>query len=789
MPGYVKILQIIIITLLTWPNPGRGEAPKYGRSSVHVIPVNAAEAIIEPFWDPGLSGLAEWDVQDGSSFGLKVWQNWAWAAFEWQHKPTKNPALSMSREFNIDCSEYNRLVVSIMAPKNSRVRLQAKTDIGTLSFEAPPAGIHKAELGLDLNGAKKLIQLTLEVSNDSSGVLHGWINWIGLQHTDLLARHHNQWKHYDAQWEGYLKPESYEPQFVPAYGLIVDEKELNALRQKHADLLKKWGTSPFIETARKLADRNPENYIGEYVVRINERFNRASDEERIMTVRPGYGYQLALAGLLQRDKKLLRLGARHVLSIAACENWDEGFVSNFPGGGWNQRCFSESVYAFETALILDLAGDYFTDMGRDYIMRRLAEEGLGAINYNIWKYDYIFHNNQLSWFSNGRMAALLVLEKEWPRIHAQVELAYQDILENLHNVILPDGGDVEGPTYFQPIAGNSGVALYMYARSRQKTLAEVMPDELLRTANFAAAIVSTDARQDAMPICDGRGFLDHNVLAILSTALPQSQWVKMWHKKIAREASMPDMLVSLALFKPKPENITPPPAFIFLPDMGIMASTRQLGKEIVKIFIMGNKANAGHSHEDKGSFILEFAGETFAMDPGICNYGNPLHLTLKHCSRHNMLVPYGVKERPAPERPLPYDVKPVGQGDSLCFKAEINVTPGWEKYYQKWHRSWNSPTPDELKIRDEYELIQGNGVEFCWSTQLPVKISPREVTIIGKRGTVTLKIPADCQVNLEELPMITDGIPSLSSASQKKIIFRKPGKTGRIEVVATLRLN
>ena len=173
MPGYAKILQIIIITLFIWPNPGCGEPPKYGRTAVHVTPVNVAEAIIEPFWDPGLSGLAEWKVQDGSTHGLKVWQNWAWAAFEWQRKPDENPALSMSREFNVDCGEYNRIIVSIMAPKNSRVRLQAETDIGTLSFEAPPAGIHKAELGLNLNGAKKLIELTLEVSSDSNGVLHG----------------------------------------------------------------------------------------------------------------------------------------------------------------------------------------------------------------------------------------------------------------------------------------------------------------------------------------------------------------------------------------------------------------------------------------------------------------------------------------------------------------------------------------------------------------------------------------------------------------------------------------
>ena len=48
------------------------------------------------------------------------------------------------------------------------------------------------------------------------------------------------------------------------------------------------------------------------------------------------------------------------------------------------------------------------------------------------------------------------------------------------------------------------------------------------------------------------------------------------------------------------------------------------------------KAGAGHNHEDKGSFVLEFAGETFAMDPGTCDYSNPLAEILSHCERHNM---------------------------------------------------------------------------------------------------------------------------------------------------------
>ncbi len=50
-------------------------------------PINCAEAIIEPFWDPQLSGLPEWIIEPGPEHGLQVRQNWCWAEFEWARKP------------------------------------------------------------------------------------------------------------------------------------------------------------------------------------------------------------------------------------------------------------------------------------------------------------------------------------------------------------------------------------------------------------------------------------------------------------------------------------------------------------------------------------------------------------------------------------------------------------------------------------------------------------------------------------------------------------------------------
>ena len=132
-----------------------------------------------------------------------------------------------------------------------------------------------------------------------------------------------------------------------------------------------------------------------------------------------------------------------------CKNWDDGFICRFPGSAFEHRCFVQSLCAHEVAGILDLAGEYFTDLGRDFLLRRLAEEAIGTIQFNTWKSDYIFNCNQLAWFTPGRMLALGVLQRHWPRVRSYMDIAYSELGENLERSILPDGGYIEGPMYFR----------------------------------------------------------------------------------------------------------------------------------------------------------------------------------------------------------------------------------------------------------------------------------------------------------------------------------------------------
>ncbi len=757
---------------------------------MQVKPINEAEAIIDPFWDPVLSELSSWSIESGAKHGLAVRQNWCWVSFEWARRPDAGPAFRMRRIFGVDCGDYDRLVLSVMAPENAVVRIIADTDRGLLRLDAQPAGIMKKELALDLKGAMRLEAVTIEVEAGSDGIAQGWFNWLGLQHSGRLEHMLKTRTSWDTLWDKYLKDESFIPRFTPSYGLMLNTKELDALRRRHEVLVHEGKASPFIAAAAAAQAAHPEMMIHDFVNFWGDsRYNRERDHGKFIF---NHGLNAAVAGHLLRDKNLLRLAARYAMTIGMCKNWDDGFLCRFPGGIFEHRCFVQSLCAYEVAGILDLAGECFTDLGRDFLLRRLAEEAIGAIQYNTWKYDYIFDCNQLAWFTPGRMLALGVLNCEWKHVRPYLDIAYHELCESLERTILSDGGYVEGPDYFRCVGRDAGLGFYYYSRSTGRSMAELVPATMKRCGDFGELVASEDGAQDVIPFCDALPLHDLISQAIMATVSPTSAWARMLRTTIARNNGLPvnavfgpvhppamaDNAIAWGLADHLVSAPSEPLPFVSLPDMGPLASHRKLGGHWVKLFIQGNKAGAGHTHEDKGSFVLEFAGDTFAMDPGKCDYGHPLAYVLKHCERHNMLVPYGLSMRTAPQCPLMHDVKPRGVGDAISFHAEIDTSPGWETYYRYWHRKWDSPTPNIMTVTDDYELAAGDGVEFYWQTRLPVSLAGSTAVIIGQQGRVEVEAPEGCTWRVDELPLLA-GI-------QRRLAFRLEGKSGCFAVQARL---
>ncbi len=748
------------------------------------ISFNAGEAIFEPFWDPQISHLDRFTITADEQSGADVYQNWCFIAFRFERAPKDAPVFTMRRvyEGGLSCSGFDRMLLSAMNVAGGVLTLQAVTDAGNIRLETPPGGVLKEEYELPLQGASRIDELTLSLTLPQGGKGSGWINWIGLRNDAMYAAHRAQFRCFDRTWEGYLQGEDFEPTFTPTYAILAGKNELAAMRAQHEAFVKEKGldASPYVQNARAAQASVPEDLISDFVNFWGDtRYCRADAHNNIILTK---GMDALIAAYLLKDKDLLRLAARYAMSIAMCRTWDDGMICSFPGGPFEHRCFVQNLCALETAMILDLAGEYFTDLGRDIILRRISESAMAHINFSTWKHEYIFNCNQMAWFSPGRMYGYGVLLPHYPRVRRYMDIAFDELTETLEKSLQPDGGYPEGPTYFQCVGNDGGRALLFYARATGGGLEKVrtaMPERVYKTADFAEALMSTDETTDVVPICDASAITNAPALAIMAYLLPQSQWTAMHHKAMAR-AGLPASPIAWLVAPQIPQKAPALRPFVQLPITGHVSSLRLCNGKKVKWFLPGNVAGAGHTHEDKGSFVLEYDGETFCMDPGTCSYASPISADVQKCERHNMLLPDGLVERPHPRSPLPYDIHYAAAGDETSFTAAADLTPGWDGFYALWKRVFTSPAPDAMTITDEYRALKGTGVRFCLSTRQSVQATDTGVVITGRKGSqVIVTAPQGSRIVVEELPLL-EGV-------QRRVSFVAEGLAGTLRTTFTLR--
>ena len=744
---------------------------------MRATPFNVAEAVFEPFWDPQLSRFPEWQVDDGRRHGLEVGQFWCWVEFSWTRAPRSGPALHMQRSLDLDCGGYDRLLFSLVAPEGAEVTIAVETDAGERHCRERAPTL-KREYAVELDGAVHIHALRLEITaSPDGGTGAGWLNWVGLQNRDLLARHLAAHRDRAQAMERLLQPASVRPRLQPGLEVVITADELAAARRFHGAMVARGERSPFADVVVQALALDPAELVNDVVLMAPDTRYGREREHGVACV--GQAAAALQAAVVLEDAELLRRGAELALAVALTPVWDWGFIARFPGSPFEIRAFLQGICSSDLAHALDLAGDLLTESGRQLLQRRLAEDGIGAVNFSAWRHEYIHHCNQLALFSTGRLAAYGVLRSDWPRVAPYQELAYHELSASLEGIILSDGGFVEGPNYFAGTMARALHALAHHSRSLGAPPHAHLPAALARSDVLAAALVSTDEDTDVIPICDARAVLDSEWLALLAAARPQSDWVTAYRCAERRPGFALTSLYAMAQAERIPAHVPPPPALVVLAEMGIVASHRPLHGHTVKLLLMGNRAGAGHTHEDKGSFVLEFAGQTFALDPGTCDYSDPYAGLLKHCERHTMLVPAGTDARPHPECPIPADVKPHAKGDGVGFSAEVDLSPGWAGWYRRWRRSWSSPEPSVLTIRDDYELAAGTGVEWYWQTTLPVTVDGQWIVITGSRGRIRLEAPPAARIRVDDLPLP-------GGAVQRRIALALDGTSGTIEVTAHL---
>lgn len=713
--------------------------PLYGTENhPSLIPVNPAEGILIPCWDSNMADVKQWETFSSSG---KSSISYVFGAV----RLTVRDHFRIRRKVSVRADSFDRLLVSILLEEGRSFVFRAETDAGIRERRFRVLkGDAVAEYALELNGAKKISSIELEFDGSSSP-MNPVLNWIGTADSAALPyyeRYIRQLQEID--FDRFVKtPE--QPSFRPLFGLIAPEEAIKRARLRFAH---SYRVQAERERERLLSVPLPK-MLGEFLP-VDRRFPRDRDYARLR-----YWYfphRFAWLGMMLKDPELMKQAVRSAVIFAHFRSWGVGMYATLPGSSFEHRAFDESRITRSLLLTMDFAGEFMTNETKELLMRCIAERGVNTVNYSAWKFEYIYHCNQLAWFSAGRIGGYLLMEKYgWKRTAPYMDLALAELRESLDRFVLePDGGFHEGSSYFQATAARALESFYMASLARKIPFETILPESLKNSVRYADLMISTDESQGFFPTHDGNGSInagEYPAVAFLAAMFPRSSWGRLYNRllRTARNFPINDYYIQL-LMPEKPYPEPPYPVFTRIDSISSVASTRMLDGYPVRIALLAD-AQAFHAHEDLGQFLIEAGGETFAADSGILSYSHPLCNELKKSYWHNVLYPKGNPDL----QPNKTSLKLNAKGDEKVFEASVNLQPAFPGIFRRRVRSLRSDSPGNLTIRDKYSLLEeSNGVRFNWMTPLPVFIQGRHVEIRGRLFTLSFTVPEDWKLSCKK---------------------------------------
>jgi len=728
-------------------------------------------------------------------------------------------SFTMSRAFEaLDCTGFDEFVFFFNnSGETLKVTLTVGTDAGerksgTANVRAE-GHLSWTELAAPLQGAKSMNSLSVAFTFDKQGAagsdlgLHGLI----LRNTQEYAAFLKHWERFaKLKWDDLLQPPGFRPEFKLSYGLFFNDEDVEAYRSRYgkayAEHLDEWRRSAA-----------PEPAIGDYIYSGEECRQRLCDRYTkvfggpCMALRRGCS-SLAFAGLVTRDADLMRLAARYALSVASFASWNDRPKCDRVGGGvW--PAFIPSGVALSLAYCLDCAGEMLTARGREYVMKAMMLKGVGPITYSLWARSYAFKGNQCMVFLRGKMGSLLAFDKAWPRVGPMIRNTKAEADECMNILFRPDGSYMESLSYMAYTISCAAPLYEMYARNSGRKLTEILPENIRNSAGFADVVSSTSRHPDRAVIAIGQCRSWKNLkplcAAFMAAAAPGSMWVNLYKRITPEEMEQwypyrglqhgGIRLLKLTELAGKSTGAEPRP-LVLLKHSGLLSSTRRLNGQPVKIVVVGDAADMGKKHDDVGSFVLEFAGDAFAVD--LPAY----HGLYAEARYHNLLLPVMEDGRLAaslpPTHPSIYgkpekrnSQSPEGVGDETSLAASVNPSDTWApEHFRKWVRKIESPTPDLISIIDEYQLgAAARGAAFIWVAHLPLEVKGDRVLITGEYGgRAELTIPPGCELEIDRFDPGAATIAGMALPKGHKctrLIIRKnsaPNATERLEVQVRL---
>jgi len=718
-------------------------------SRVRLHPVNTAEAVIMPFFDPGLSPEKEWVLESGSGTReLRLGASYS-THISWESATPGVPAFIWRWAGRLDVGEYDGFFLQASIASSARIRFRVRLDgVWQTIAEGPGFDAHEDYMGSFAGRILEEMEITVTPSLATGGGFTTY--YIGVHHSarlrDWLAYEHPQV--YSADWPEFIKPES-EWTLSPELALCFGADEVAALREKiskppyrnMADILR-------IE-ARNALSLEPEKEIRQYIGcgESPYGYSARSRDRRPTLWRPME--ICAFFGLLDGDPQLVRMAARCAIAMAHTRHWAEGFVEHdFPGSAVNWRSFFQNIAVMALTATVDWIGGALTAHAKEVINHSLFFKGLAPIKYDFARYEYIYQCNQALGFSAGRISGLLALRQAWPRMDWELPQAEKDLQETARRIISPDGSQGEGPSYYGGLMFYMLSSYLLLARGRKVTPQSLVPPGLFHGADYYGVFLSSAEKGEALPISDGmRRRVPSDWPAMMAAITEDPRWKGLltvlldgMTDKISHDVinqvwtcnSIRTLIYGPADLSDRAEII---PVFQIQNGSGHATSRRATPHGDVRLHLCGASAAEGHSHHDKGAILLEVFGESLLIDRGTPIYGDPTTGTLKQARMHNLLTPLDAQGFCCPQiNPCPKPVCPTGEGDAQRLHLAVDCTVAWGDVVRRMTRELDSPDPLHFTIIDEVELPEERALVFHLHSYYPVEVQGKWAVFQAKNS-------------------------------------------------------
>ena len=679
------------------------------------IKINEAESIFEPFWetlnaDDCLSVFKQYRIE---TRGIAEFvHSWGVQIKIFSGDKTTDLPVTMERDCKLNINGYDRMKIFAGIDTNMHFKMVCCIDgVDRIVYDLDGLGARQ-EYVSEITGSC-ISKIRMEFQDTTGAGAIAQLIWIGLSNSVKEHEMLTEESPYTADWEGFFTDK---PVATPQLGLYFDHGELEQLREK----IQQPGFSRWMEKIRESAQNKmsivPENEVGKFVLRPDRRFCRDRDMKRPDLIRAMD--VLAFVGLVDENEDMLRMACRMALAVCHCQYFYESELGVFPGKTWHHACFTEVLVCTHLVKVLDWAGGYLSERGKDLIYCSILRKGLPEIELVMNTQEYVRYCNQGPIFACSLLTIFAALQKKWPRYGKRMAEVEKDLFEMWENYVFSDGGSSEGPGYWAYTMTNIIDALYLLSRIYNKPLQEYIPELVVKSGMYASSVQS-EVGNSYLPIndCAVGGQFETKIIQFLARINAGDIWKVKNNYIIDNKFGGIIDLIYGQRYEISEEPVVP--ELIHMEASGITTlkrKTTDLGT--VALYALSSSTPTGHAHADRGSFILEANNKPLLIDRGKCDYSHTYQPIIGKAEVHNVLA--GVRNgrflSQGGDRKTYYGKILKAEYENGNFEYATDSAPAWVDAFERNIRSISSPNPYLYVIEDDVKLNKADSACFILNT-------------------------------------------------------------------------